>query len=212
MIFLLLTLIIIWVGYTFPLLPLIESYIDPKALAEWVNQNGFLGISSFVMLGAIAAAIGLPRQLIALIAGYSFGLLQGILLAISSISLGALLTFWFARFFARPWVQRRFPEATCKIDNFITEQPFLKILTIRFLPFGTNMLTNLVAGTTKLSAMIFFSASFLGFLPQSTLFVMAGNGLNINSSSQVILSTVLLACSALLTLLIYKQHKHHPLQ
>ncbi len=191
---------------------MIESYIDPKALGEWVNEHGFLGILAFVALSATAAAIGLPRQLIALVAGYSFGLLEGTLLAISSISLGALLTFLFARFFARPWVQRRFPGAINKIDAFISEQPFLKILTIRFLPFGTNMLTNLAAGATKLSAIIFFSASFLGFLPQSTLFVMAGNGLNINSNSQIILSVILLLLSALLALLIYKKHKHHPLR
>jgi uncharacterized membrane protein YdjX (TVP38/TMEM64 family) len=74
------------------------------------------------------------------------------------------------------------------------------------------MLTNLAAGTTKLPAMVFFSASFLGFLPQSTLFVMAGNGLNINSHSQIILSVILLLLSVLLALLIYKKHKHHPLR
>lgn len=207
---LLLTLVIAWSSYS--LLPLIESYINPEALGEWIKKHGFGGISAFVLLSAIAAAIGLPRQLIALVAGYSFGLLVGLLLAISSISLGALLTFWFARFFARPWVQRRFPDAIKKIDNFIAEQPFLKILTIRFLPFGTNMLTNLAAGTTKLSATKFFSASFLGFLPQSALFVMAGNGFNINSNSQIILSVILLLFSALLALLIYKKHQHHPLR
>jgi uncharacterized membrane protein YdjX (TVP38/TMEM64 family) len=75
-VFLLITLAVVWIGYTFPLLPLIESYIDPKALGEWVNEHGFFGISAFAILSAIAAAIGLPRQLIALIAGYSFGLLD----------------------------------------------------------------------------------------------------------------------------------------
>ncbi len=201
-----------WVGYTYPLLPLVESVVDARVLGAWVDERGLLGLLTFVALGALAASVGLPRQLIAVIAGYSFGLLEGILLAITSISLGALLTFYFARLFARPWVQRRFPDAIAKIDAFVSEQPFLKVLTIRFLPVGTNMLTNLTAGTIKLSAPIFFSASFLGFLPQSTLFVMIGNGLNINSSSQIILSVVLLLLSSVFALLIYKNHQHHPLR
>ena len=193
--------------YAFPPLKYIEPYIDAKAFGDWIDQQGFYGMLAFFLFGTCTAAIGLPRQLIALIAGYSFGLLEGILLAIISISLGALLTFWFARFVARPWVRRRFPEAVVKIDSLVVDQPFLKILTIRFLPLGTNMLTNLAAGTTQLPATLFFSASVLGFLPQSTLFVLGGNGININSTHQILLSVCLLLLSSLLCWVIYRKHK-----
>lgn len=195
--------------YAFPPLKYIEPYIDAKALGVWVDQQGFFGMLVFVIFATCTAAVGLPRQLIALIAGYSFGLFEGVLLAISSISFGALLTFWFARFVARPWVRQRFPEAIVKLDSLIVDQAFLKILTIRFLPLGTNMLTNLAAGTTQLPAKLFFSASFLGFLPQSTLFVLGGNGLNINSSGQISLSVFLLLLSSLLCWFLYRKHKQH---
>ncbi|MEH6578128.1 MAG: VTT domain-containing protein [Amphritea sp.] len=204
---LLVTLGVAWIAYAFPPLQYLEQYVDAQALGSWVRQNGFNGIAIFIALGALTASVGLPRQLVALIAGYSFGLLQGLLLAITSVSLGALLTFWFARFIARPWVRRRFPEAVAKIDDFAADQAFLKILTIRFLPLGTNMATNLAAGTTSLSARIFFAASFLGFLPQTAIFVLGGNGLNIDSTGQIVLGGVLLLISSLLCLVIYRRHK-----
>ncbi|GGK62507.1 TVP38/TMEM64 family protein [Amphritea balenae] len=194
-------------SYAYPPLQYLQQYIDPQSLAGWVRQQGFIGMVMFVALGAMTASLGLPRQLVALIAGYSFGLLHGVLLAISSISLGALLTFWFARFIARPWVLQRYPEAISKVDDFTEQQPFLKILTIRFLPLGTNMLTNLAAGTTSLSAGVFFSASFLGFLPQTAIFVLGGHGFNMGSTGQLLFAAGLLLLSALFCLVIYHKHK-----
>lgn len=204
---LLISLTAVWLSYAFPPLQYLKQYIDPQLLAGWVQQNGFIGIVIFITLGAITASLGMPRQLVALIAGYSFGLLQGVLLAITSISFGALLTFWFARFIARPWVRRRFPDAVAKVDRFTEDQPFLKILTIRFLPLGTNMLTNLAAGTTKLSTGVFICASFIGFLPQTAIFVLGGHGFNMGSTEQLMFAGALLLISTLLCLVIYRRHR-----
>jgi len=204
---LLICLTAVWLSYAFPPLQYLNQYVDPQLLAGWVQQHGFNGIVIFIALGAITASLGLPRQLVALVAGYSFGFLQGVLLAITSISCGALLTFWFARFIARPWIRRRFPEAVAKVDRFTEDQPFLKILTIRFLPLGTNMLTNLAAGTTKLPAWVFICASFIGFLPQTAIFVLGGHGFNMGSTEQLVFAGALLLLSTLLCLVIYRRHK-----
>lgn len=206
---LLISLTAVWLSYAFPPLQYLKQYVDPQLLAGWVQQHGFNGIVIFIILGAITASLGLPRQLVALVAGYSFGLLQGVLLAITSISCGALLTFWFARFIARPWVRRRFPEAVAKVDRFTEDQAFLKILTIRFLPLGTNMLTNLAAGTTKLPAWVFFGASFIGFLPQTAIFVLGGHGFNMGSTGELVFAGILLLLSTLFCLVIYRSHKLH---
>lgn len=179
--------------------------IDAETVGAWIDSKGTLGVIGLVVGGALLTGIGLPRQLVALCAGYGFNLLTGSALAIISVSCGALLTFSFSRYFARPWVKRKYPEATQRVDAFIHDQPFLKIITIRFAPIGTNMLTNLAAGTTALPASVFFVASALGFLPQTLVFVLIGNGLAINSQQRVVAAIVLAIVSLLLCWIIYKR-------
>ena len=185
----------------------IENRLDTQSLGNWFESRGILGVLAFVLGGALLTSIGLPRQIVALSAGYGFDVLAGTVLAIFSVSCGALLTFTFSRRFARPWVMGKFPDAINTMDRFIRDQPFLKIVTIRFAPIGTNMLTNLAAGATALSASIFFTASVAGFLPQTIVFVLAGNGLAVGSHQQLILATVLGAISILLGWLIYRRSR-----
>jgi len=183
----------------------LQSSFDAEAVGQWIDSKGLSGVLAFAIGGALLTSIGLPRQLVALCAGYALSVLAGAALAIISVSCGALLTFTFSRYFARPWVQRNYPNATQKVDAFVGDQAFLKIVTIRFAPIGTNMLTNLAAGTTALPASVFFIASAIGFLPQTLVFVLIGNGLAINSQQQVLAAIILGIVSLLLCWLIYRR-------
>ncbi|MEM9602423.1 MAG: VTT domain-containing protein [Pseudomonadota bacterium] len=157
--------------------------------------------------GTLATAVGVPRQLIALISGFGFGLAVGLPLAIAACSLGAITTFLVSRHLARAWVQRRFPKIADALTRFAAEDTFLKILIIRFLPVGTNMLTNLAAGTTHIRARTFFLASLLGFLPQTSIFVLIGNGLKVRSTDQLILAGVLTVIALILSAWLYRKHR-----
>lgn len=185
-----------------------ENRFDAESLAKWVESRGPLGVVAFALAGALLTGIGLPRQLVALCAGYGFSVANGLLLAIFSVSCGAMLTFCFARYVARPWVRKRFPDATQKVDRFTYDQPFLKIVTIRFAPVGTNMLTNLAAGTTSLPAPVFFTASAIGFLPQTLIFVLIGNGLAIDSNQRLAAALVLAVISLFLCAVIYRRARN----
>jgi len=183
----------------------IENRLDSSSLGHWFESRGVLGVLTFAIGGALLTSIGLPRQIVALSAGYGFDVLSGTLLAIVSVSCGALITFTFARRVARPWVMGKFPDAINAVDKFIHDQPFLKIVTVRFAPVGTNMLTNLAAGATVIPASTFFSASVIGFLPQTMIFVLIGNGIAVGSRPQLILAMVLGIVSILLAWLIYRR-------
>ncbi|PVZ69637.1 TVP38/TMEM64 family protein [Pelagibaculum spongiae] len=190
-----------------PIQSLIQQWIDPAALAQKIQTAGITGMLLFMVASSLTVAIGMPRQIIAITSGFAFGFAGGLLSAIVSISIGALLTFAMARTLARPWVLKRYPQATTTMDTLIKQQAFLKILTLRFLPVGTNMLTNLAAGTSNISAMTFFWASVVGFLPQAAIFVLTGNGIQLNSQSQLWLAGILFIISIILGRIIYKKHK-----
>ncbi|MEM7290602.1 MAG: VTT domain-containing protein, partial [Pseudomonadota bacterium] len=111
---------------------------DPDAV--W-----YRGPAGFVIFGAIAVSIGCPRQVASFFAAYFFGLWTGFIVALAAVSIACLITFSTARIF-RSSVQR---FVRGKLDIAVTfwrENTFLSTMIWRFMPAGSNLLTNLAAG------------------------------------------------------------------
>ena len=185
----------------------LDRLIDSASIGDWINSLGALGLIGFVLLGALFTAFGLPRQVVAFIGGYSFGVAIGVFLGTIAALFGALMTFYVARYLARPFVCRKYPQHIAKIDQFVTERLFLKILLIRFLPFGTNLATNLAAGVTDVAVRPFALASFFGFIPQMLIFALTGHGINIGSKTQLAVAAVLFVISAGIGFYLYKHRR-----
>ena len=196
-------IVIIFASYLLYQYPL-ESLIDAAATGQFIASFGAPGMVVFFLAGALFTAFGLPRQLVAFIGGYTYGVLTGVVLGTFAAVVGAMLTFFFARWLARPYVARKFPRQVAAIDAFVRDKLFLKILTIRFLPFGTNLATNLASGATNVAVRPFVFASFIGFIPQMTIFALSGQGVSVGSSAQLSLAAGLFAISLAISLYIYR--------
>jgi uncharacterized membrane protein YdjX (TVP38/TMEM64 family) len=142
--------------------------------------------TGFYYLWRLFTSVGLPRQVVAFSGGYVFGIVAGVALGSVASVLGAILTFYAARWIARPFVLRKYPKLVSKIDDFIYDRLFLKIILIRFLPFGTNLATNLAAGAAATPVRPFALVSLIGYIPQMTIFAMTGHGVRVESNTQLI--------------------------
>ena len=186
----------------------ILDFIDTSAIGDTITNLGWAGIPAFITFGMLVTSIGLPRQAIAFIGGYVFGTIPGVALGTTAAVLGAMLTFYAARWLARPFVLRKYPQIVSKIDHFSGEQLFLKIILIRFLPFGTNLATNLAAGAAATPARPFALASFFGYIPQMTIFALSGHGIRVQSNTQLIVAGCLFLVSMVIGSYLYRQHKN----
>ncbi|MEI6162546.1 MAG: hypothetical protein WCP77_22170, partial [Roseococcus sp.] len=78
---------------------------------EWVDlyirDQGLLGESLFLLAGALATAAGVPRQAVAFLAGYAFGTVIGVGVALAAQLLGCALAFFWAGAVGRGWAERR---------------------------------------------------------------------------------------------------------
>ena len=152
---------------------------------DWIDANvrghGLQGYGVFLAAGALMTAIGLPRQLVAFFGGYAFGVAEGTLAGVVASLSGCMLSFFYARLFGRSLVRRLFPERLQRFDDFIRDHPFNMTLLVRLLPVGNNLVTNLIAGVSHISKRAFFAGSFVGYLPQTLIFALAGSGLTIGS-------------------------------
>lgn len=171
-------------------------------LEAGVAAAGENGPVAFAALGALACAIGVPRQVIAYGAGLAYGFWPGCALALVAEAAGCIADFWWARLVGRGWaagwLQRRGGGRLDRLDRFLAARAFTATLTLRLLPFGSNLMLNLLAGVSAVAAGPFLAASVLGYVPQTVVFALLGGGVRVSEGAQLALAAGLLAASVLL--------------
>jgi uncharacterized membrane protein YdjX (TVP38/TMEM64 family) len=181
-----------------------EAWIDARVRGHGVN-----GALMFLLMGGLFTAIGLPRQIIAFLAGYAFtGVWLGTLLGALAALLGCVLTFAYARFFGRGLLRSRLGERAGRFDRFVHSHPFSMTVLIRLLPAGSNLLTNLAAGISSIRPAHFFSGTFLGYLPQTLVFALVGSGVHIAPAVKLALAIGLFLVSGALGVWLYRRYRH----
>lgn len=180
------------------------SIVIQNYLNTLIPKN-LLGALTFTLILTPAMALGLPRQIAALSAGFLFGTGFGTLLATISAVLGCIVTLILARKLFANMVQRSYPKPLAKVSHFFSHNTFLKALIIRLLPAGSNFLTNVLAGTARSPIKPYVLGSALGFLPQMTIFSLMGAGLQVNGQQQLIISVILLVIALLLSSYLYQK-------
>ena len=146
------------------------------------------GPAGFVLLGAAACAVGVPRQVVAYAAGLGFGLWAGCALALAAEVLGCAADFLWARLVARAWAAARIRGRLARLDDQLSRHPFGLTLTLRLLPVGSNILLNLLAGVSAVAAGPFLAASAIGYLPQTVVFALLGSGVRVDRTEQMVLA------------------------
>lgn len=194
------------------------------SLSEWTisliekmnwHQEGSSPFFNTLLLFAflsLATSIGLPRQIAALVAGINLGAFIGVIIATVATTLGCLITFSVARYLLSAKITRKYPNQLEKLSLFLGERTFLKAIVIRILPLGSNFLTNIIAGVSKVSMPAYVSGSFVGFIPQMVIFSLAGSGIRLGEKNELIASVILLVIALILSTYLVKKHKGNTLQ
>lgn len=185
----------------------LSEALDTHWMDAHVRSQGLLGVLTYVGLAAFLSAVGFPRQVICFMGGYAYGIILGSLLGTVGTALGCASAFIYSRLVGRSFIKRKFGSRIQKVDSFLSRSPFYMALTIRFFPIGSNVVTNVLAGVTSIPAMPFILGSALGYLPQNIVFALFGSGVNVSSSTQMVLAVVLFVLSSFLGFRIYHKYR-----
>jgi len=186
----------------------LRDALDTHWIDAEVKGRGLHGDLLFVVIGALAVCIGLPRQGVCFLAGYAFGFAEGLGWSTLASMLGCIATFFYARFMGRGFVLARFPERIARIDAFLAGNTFAMTLLIRLLPVGSNVITNLAAGVSGGRAIPFFAGSLLGYLPQSIVFALLGSGIQVDPVFRIGASVVLFVASGVMGVWLFRRFRH----
>jgi uncharacterized membrane protein YdjX (TVP38/TMEM64 family) len=186
----------------------LRDALDTHWIDAEVKGQGLRGDVLFVVIGALAVCIGLPRQGVCFLAGYAFGFAEGLLWSSLASMLGCITTFFYARFMGRSFIAARFPERIARIDAFLAGNAFAMTLLIRLLPVGSNVITNLAAGVAGVRAIPFFLGSMLGYLPQTVVFALLGSGIQVDPVFRIGASVVLFVTSGVMGVWLFRRFRH----
>ncbi|MCG7200558.1 VTT domain-containing protein [Marinobacter pelagius] len=185
----------------------LDFLADQNRVATYLHGHGGTGFLAVTLAGALFTGLGAPRQLLAFVLGFALGGLNGTLLSTLATAMGAAGGFFTARWLLRGPVARRFGQHMEKFDGLFRDRAMAKVLLIRLLPVGSNLVTNLVAGCTTVRFAPFLAGSVLGYLPQMLVFALAGAGIGSADKYQLLLSVALLIPASLLGVFLYRNHR-----
>jgi uncharacterized membrane protein YdjX (TVP38/TMEM64 family) len=176
---------------------------------QWIDSHvrgqGLKGELLFVALAALATAIGVPRQGVAFLGGFAFGVAEGTVLGVLATVLGASGSYLYAQWFAHDLIAQRFPQRLQKLRAFLSVQTFQMALVLRLLPVGSNVLANLAAGACRVPALPFLAGSALGFVPQTLIFALIGSGVQVEPLWRIGSGVVLFLISGLIGVRLYQR-------
>ena len=185
----------------------LDTFLNKAWIDSSIRNRGISGEVLFIGIGAVFVAIGLPRQVISFLSGYGFGFTTGVLVALSATILGCIITFCYSRFLGRDIVAHKFPDKIRRIDDFLTDNPFSMTLLIRFLPAGSNLLTNLAAGVSRVGSIAFIAGSAIGYVPQTAVFALVGSGIDVDPIWRICLSIILFLICGGLGIHLYRRYR-----
>lgn len=172
-----------------------------------IRNSGWQGALYFATIGVLMTACGAPRQLLAFLGGYAFGVSIGFVYSTLATVVGCIVSFYVSKLLIRPIIRKKFNHQAIHIDRFLINGATRKTIIIRLLPVGSNVLTNLIAGATSVKPHAFFIGSAIGYMPQMLVFALLGKGLLIGSEWKIATSLVLLLVSSFLSVSLYNKYR-----
>ena len=180
-----------------------QAWIDAE-----IRGKGLSGELLFVAVGALAAALAMPRQFISFLGGYAFGFVIGTALTLAAVISGCIISFFYARWIGRQFITARFGARIQRVDDFLSWNPFAMTLLIRLLPIGNNLATSLAAGVTSVRALPFFLGSLVGYIPQTLVFALVGSGVNVDPALRIGIAVLLFLVSGVIGVWLYRKYRH----
>lgn len=145
---------------------LLQGEIDSIAL--YMNGLGSIAyVLTFIFVMVQAFFPYVPFIVLAGVCVLLFGLKVGFLLCWLATSVGAVLTFYTARYLARDWAEHRVRHLPFvqKFNKFASKNGFLTILLCRLSAVVPSSIINLTAGISRIDRKSFIIATFVGNLP-----------------------------------------------
>lgn len=181
------------IGFAYDLPAVLEQALN------WVKDQGIIGYFVFISLYIFACVFFIPGTVLTLGAGAIYGVIKGSILVSVASTLGASAAFLVGRYAARSFVEKKIEgnQSFSAIDNAVAKEGWKIVFLTRLSPLFPFNLLNYMYGLTKVSFLNYLTASWIGMMPGTVMYVYIGSlsgdlaTLGINNAEQSIFQWIL---------------------
>lgn len=163
----------------------VQSYLTFEKLRDnrllflgFVQEHPILAPLLYAGFYILVVSLALPgATILTITAGFLFGYYLGMVCVVFSATVGACILFVIARSALGNSLRKRAGGAVKKMAAGFQEDAFNYLLVLRIVPLFPFFLVNLVPAFLGVPLRIFASATFLGIIPGSFVYVSIGIGL-----------------------------------
>lgn len=166
------------------LMVIISYYIfkifTPEKIRNIIQGYGKNASFIYILLFSILPIFFFPVPILAIVAGISFGLFEGILYTMIGAMINSSIMFVMAKKFAKDKVVELFKTKISekwynKMIAIEKNNGFLIIFLLRLLPIAPYNVINYLSGLTEISFLKYSLATFLGIIPGTFVFLNIGD-------------------------------------
>jgi uncharacterized membrane protein YdjX (TVP38/TMEM64 family) len=163
-----------------------QHYLSFEALAEHrdalralMGANLMLSFVAFIAIYAATVALSLPGgAVLTLAGGFLFGWLLGGIASIIGATIGAAIVFLIARSALGEVLAARAGPWLSRFRQGFQDDAFSYLLFLRLVPIFPFWLVNLAPGLLGVSFWTYVATTFLGIIPGTFAYALAGSGLD----------------------------------
>jgi len=152
---------------------------NKNIILKYKNENFlFLGIAFFVFCIIWVLLLGFAMPLL-IFSGFVFGKWWGILIVLTSTTLGASLLYMLVGFFFRKAIKEKLAPKFFKLKEFFIKNDILYFMSFRFIGGGGTpyAIQNVLPILFDMSLKNYFIATFVGSMPSMFVTVALGSGI-----------------------------------
>lgn len=194
------------------------TFTEIKKNTLWLKDNveHYYWWTVLVYLATFITVIlcGLPAAaLMNILAGFLFGIINGVTYIIIAATIGGTLFFLMVRYLVGSYLQVRFANRLKTFNQSWEKDGWQFLLLLRVIPLIPFFMVNILAGLTSVSVRTFMWTTALGVIPTALIFTFAGKQLGrIQFMSDIftlpiIIALVLLALLGIVPWLISRRNK-----
>lgn len=181
--------------------------LSSDRVRDAIDPLGATAVPAFIAISALLTCALFPGPLLAGASGLLFGTALGTPVSVASATLGAVIAFSIARFFAHDAVQTLTPERVRPLQGWIERRGFWAVLYARIAPGVPYSLVNYVAGLTRVSLPAFAAATAIGVAPRAFAYTALGGSLDNLGSPEAIVAYAALVVMALAGLVLLRAER-----
>jgi uncharacterized membrane protein YdjX (TVP38/TMEM64 family) len=152
--------------------------LNRALLVTWTEQHHIASLLIFALIYMLAVAISIPGAwFLTLTAGFLFGPMLGTAVVICSATLGAFMVYLAVKYALRDWVATKTTRWLKSMEQGFQDNAFSYLLFLRLVPLFPFWLVNIVPALLGIPTRTYITATFIGIIPGSFVYVLVGNGL-----------------------------------